>query len=454
MNVFRNVIVILLAIAFADAGMFDGQVVAQQSNTLDWPQFRGPMGDGHANAENLPVQVGDEQNLVWKAELPGRGWSSPVIADGQAWMTTAIEIEATGEELEKKMANADIAGMSAYASVELKVVCLNLESGEIESTIDLFTIKDPPLIHSLNSFASPTAVMDEQRVYFHFGSFGTAAVDRKTKELVWQTQEFPLEHQTGPGSSPLLHDGLLILNCDGCDMQYVLALDTETGKQVWRTERSGKLHENPMFKKAFSTPMVVNRGGADQLISAGANWLYAYEPTTGEELWKLSYGKLGFSNVARPIMKDDMMYVCTCYGGSKLMAIDFSGGDPVTEANVKWTHEKQVPNMPSPIEVDNSIYFVNDKGIASCLDATTGEQLWRDRLDGEFSSSPLLADGKIYFANQDGELIVVKPNKEELEVLARNQLDSQIMASPAAIGDALYVRTSKSLYRFQTQNQE
>lgn len=425
------------------------QATGQPVHETDWPQFRGPSGNGHAEAANLPVAVNDTTNVVWKTELPGRGWSSPVMIDGKAWMTTAIEIEATGDELKEKMKKADIGGMSAYSRVELKALCVDLETGKLDATVDLFTVNDPPLIHSMNSFASPTPVVDGEHAYFHFGTFGTAAINRKSKEVVWKTQEYPLEHQTGPGSSPVLHNGLLILHCDGCDLQYVVALDTETGNEVWRTDRSGEMHENPMFKKAFSTPMIVKRGETEQLISAAANWVYAYDPTSGEELWKLSYGQLGFSNVARPIMMGDTMYICSCFMKSKLMAIDLSGTKPVSESDIKWTFDRQVPNMPSPVVAEGAIYFVNDRSITTCLDAETGDQHWQTRLEGTFSASPLYADGKIYFANQDGELFVVKPNTKELETLAVNQLDSQIMASPAAIGNALYVRTARSFYRFE-----
>ncbi len=443
-SIFSTRLPILVTLWFANS-------LAAQDVDKAWTEFRGPTGNGHALATNLPVDFGDERNLAWKTVLPGRGWSSPVMVDDQIWLTTAIEVQATGDEQAEKMQDADIQGMSAFSRVELKALRLRADTGQLEATIDLFTVTDPPLIHSLNSFASPTAVVDEERVYFHFGTFGTAAVNRKTDAVVWKTSDYPLEHQTGPGSSPILHQGLLILHCDGCDLQYIVALDAETGEQVWRTERSGKLHEDPMYKKAFCTPIVVPRGDQLQLISPAANWVYGYDPETGEELWQLSYGQLGFSNVARPIMVGDICYVCTCYGQSKLMAIDLSGDQPVTEANVKWAYGKQVPNMPSPIAVDGAIYFVNDRGIFTCLDAETGAVNWQSRLRGGFSSSPLYADGKIYLGNQDGEVFVVQPDKTELKILAENPLDAQIMASPAALGQSLYIRTAASLYRFENR---
>lgn len=422
-----------------------------QSKSIHWPQFRGPLGSGHAvDASDLPSQFDDGKNLVWKTDLPGRAWSSPVFVDDQIWLTTAVEHKATPEKLEAmKRDNNNRQGLSAFSSVDLKALRLDRETGRVVAEVDLFTVENPPVIHSLNSFASPTPVVDDKHVYFHFGTFGTAAVERKSNAVVWQTQNYPLEHEAGPGSSPVLNNGLLIVNCDGCDQQFVVALDAETGEQVWKTERTGKLNPSPMMKKAFCTPIIAQRNGRDELISPGANWVYAYEPDTGEELWKVSYGQLGFSNVAQPVTDGETLFVCTCFGKSKIMAIDFSGESPITEDNIKWDYRKQVPNMPSPIVIDGAVYFVNDRGIMTCLDAETGTRYWQSRLRGGFSSSPLLADGKIYVGNHDGEMFVIEPNKKELVILAENTLDSQIMASPVAFGQTLYVRTADSLYRFE-----
>ena len=417
----------------------------------DWPEFRGPYGNGHAvGTLDLPTEFNDQKNLIWKRELPGRAWSSPVFIGNQIWLTTAIEHKTTPEELEAlKRDQPESEGHSVFSKIDLKALRIDRESGELQATIDLFTIDRPPIIHSLNSFASPTPVCDAERVYFHFGTFGTVALNRQSGEVVWQTQDYRLEHEAGPGSSPILYRGLLIVHCDGCDQQYVVALDAETGEQVWKTDRTGKLHDSPMMKKAFCTPIIVDRGGKDEMISPGANWVYGYDPMTGNEKWKISYGQLGFSNVARPVIDGETFYVCTCFSKSKIIAIDFSGEGELTESNIKWDYKKQVPNMPSPIVVDNAIYFVNDRGIMTCLDAETGQEHWQSRLRGGFSSSPILADGKIYLGNHDGEMFVIEPNKEGLVILAENKLDGQIMASPAAIDRTLFVRTAESLYRFE-----
>ncbi|MGI9518527.1 MAG: PQQ-binding-like beta-propeller repeat protein [Pirellulaceae bacterium] len=419
-----------------------------QSAGNDWPEFRGPFGNGHSTATNLPVEFDDSTNLKWKRRIPGRAWSSPVVIGNQIWMTTAIETgdaddaEAPGTDQPKGQSR------SGTKRVDLLAICLNRQSGGIEHLVDLFVIDDPPVIHSLNSYASPTPVTDDDHVYVHFGTFGTAAVARKSGELVWKTQDYPIDHETGPGSSPILHNGMLIFHCDGTDQQYIVALDKQTGEQVWRTDRSGEMHEVGMYKKAFCTPIVVERDSRKELISPAANWIYAYDPTTGEELWKLGYGQLGFSNVARPVIRDRMLYVCSCYMKSKLMAIDVSGDGPVADEDVQWSYARQVPNMSSPIEVDGYMYFTSDRGIATCLDAESGDVAWQERLEGEFSASPVYADGKLFFGNRDGRLYVVRPNPESLEILASNDLDSAIMASPAAVDRSLLVRTEESLYCF------
>ncbi len=443
LNIVAAIVGVIIGCSFAVP--MAGQTV---SDIGEWPQFRGPRGDGHANAHDLPAQFDDQHNLTWKTSIPGRAWSSPVIVEDQIWLSTALETKSTGEELEKKMASARIGGMSAYSHVELQALCVDRETGKITQKVTLFEMADPPLIHSLNSFASPTPVTHGERVIFHFGTFGTACVDRASGKVSWRTQEYQLDHETGPGSSPIIWNDLLIFHCDGYDQQYVVALDATTGEQIWRTQRSGKLHEQGSYKKAFSTPIIIRRRGQDELVSAASNWIYGYDPASGDELWKVSYGQLGFSNVARPIADAQTIYVCSCFMQSKMLAIDVSGSEPPTDDDVKWSVRGQVPNMPSPILVDGLIYFVSDRGIVSCVDAESGDQKWRERLDGEFCASPLYADNKLYFGNRNGQLFVLVPDPDKLNLQETNQLDSAIMASPAAVGDSLYVRTRDSLYRF------
>ncbi|MCH2183056.1 MAG: PQQ-binding-like beta-propeller repeat protein [Mariniblastus sp.] len=435
----------LALLVLLGSGGEDARLQAQQ-----WTEFRGPGGSGIASAANLPSRWSEDQNVAWKTVVPGRGWSSPVVADDQVWLTSAVETELSPAQREEKMKSARIPGLMPVQSIELFALCFDARTGELQAKLKLGESSDPPLIHSLNSFSSPTPVLDDDSVYCSFGTFGTWCIDRKTRQVKWSNRELELDHETGPGSSPILWQDLLIFHCDGIDYQFVVALDRESGKVVWKTDRSGELNETDSLRKAFSTPIVVSIDGADQLVSAGANWLYGYQPDTGAELWKMPYGKLGFSNVPRPVYHDGMLYLCTGYSRSSLFAIRFDDPGGPGEEDLVWRYETQVPTMPTPLLTDGLLLMVSDRGIATCLDAKTGEKHWQERLGGGFASSPILADGKVYVGNRKGEMFVIRPG-DEFDLLATNQMDGDIMATPAAVGEQLLVRTKESLYRIQKQ---
>jgi outer membrane protein assembly factor BamB len=413
----------------------------------DWLQFRGSSGDGIANVTNLPTHWTESENVTWKVEIPGKGWSSPVVSQGEIWLTTAIATEMSEEEQAEKTANAMSQGLKAFKRVSLFAVQIDLKSGKLNQKVKLFDISDPPLIHELNSFASPTPVISGDHVYVNFGTFGTACVRRSDGEIVWKRNDINIDHETGPGSSPIIWNDLVILHFDGIDKQFITALDTKTGKTRWQTKRSGEMHTSPMMRKSFATPLVVEQNGNEVIISPAANWVYAYEPATGKELWKTSYGKLGFSCVPRPIADQNTVYVCTSFTQSCLLALDMADNSDAG-APIKWEFRQQVPNISSPILVDGHIYFTSDRGIASCVDAQSGTLLWRERLPGDVSASPVFGDGKIYFCNRNGETFVVEPGKK-FSLLATNKLDSRIMSSPAIIDSSLVIRTEKYLYRIE-----
>ncbi len=261
-----------------------------------------------------------------------------------------------------------------------------------------------------------------------------------------------LKHSTGPGSSPILWNELLIIHCDGTDVQYIAALNTKDGSLAWRTDRSGELNETPEFKKAFSTPILVTLDGKETLISSASDWVYAYDPATGEELWKVAYGELGFSTTPRPIVGDGFIYLCTGYMRSRLLALKYDPAERSQPPAITWDYGRQVPTITSPIFAAGKVFFVSENGgVLTALDGVSGEKLWQERLGGNYAASPILIEGNVYVFSREGIATVFKPT-EEFKVLAENELDGSFMASPAVTGIALILRTDKALYRVQKLN--
>ncbi len=417
-----------------------------------WPQFRGPGGDGVVLDQNPPVKFGENEHVTWKTPIPGRGWSSPVIADGVIWLTTAIERVPTDDERETLLRKTDndenkFKMLAIAKAVELKLLAIELKSGQLLHTIDLTTVEEPDAIHSLNSYASPTPVIAGEKIFCHFGTFGTFAVDRGTREMVWQ-RVLPLQHAVGPGSSPFIQDDLLVLIQDGMERQYVIALDQATGTTAWETDRPEIDAPDGDQKKSYCTPITItDSSGREQLICMGSQWLVAYEPKSGQEIWRLDHGT-GFSVVPRPVFASDVVYVATGYGKPQLWAVRVDGSGDVTETHAVWQSLQGIPAKPSPLLLDGRIYLVDDNGVASCLDTKSGELIWKERLGGNFSASPLFAGGHIYFGNHDGKVTVIEPG-DEFKKVTENQFDGQIMASPAVVDNAMIWRTDKAIYRVE-----
>lgn len=390
---------------------------------LSWPQFRGPTGDGHSSAVGLPQQWSETENVAWKTALPGEGWSSPVVADGRIWVTAATD-----------------EGRS------LRLQAVALADGKLLHDVELFHRAETIPKNAKNGFASPTAVLDERCVYAHFGTQGTACVEQATGRIVWKNEELTLDHKEGPGSSPVLWNDLLILTCDGMDVQFVAALDTATGKVRWKSARSGEMSANPDHRKSYTTPTIVRVGDRDELVSPGADRVIAYDPATGRELWKGEYK--GFSLVPRPVAAHGFIYLSTAFIRGELWAVRGGGTGDVTESHVAWRFKKQVPSSPSPLVVDRELYLISDKGILTVLDALNGEELFSERIGGNFSASPLYADGRIYLFAEDGLCHVLQPGRTYRK-LGENRLEGRTLASPAVVGSAMIVRTDKAIYRLE-----
>ncbi len=438
-------ILVLAVVAFACGTSFANE----------WRQFRGPDGQGHASdGKNLPATWSETENILWKAEIPGRGWSSPVFAGPIIWVTAAIEHPLKGEELEKarteKLANNPLASqMEVLGSVSLHAIGVNATNGRVERDLELFNVTDLDPVHSLNSYASPSPVLDETRLYCHFGELGTACVDTESMTIVWKTH-LPSKHSVGPGSSPIVYQGLFIVPCDGTDLQYVIGLDKLTGETVWKTSRPPLTGDIGDLHKAFSTPLLVTAPNREQIIIPGAQWIVSYSPHDGSEIWRVRHGE-GFSNVPRPVVGHGMTYVCTGFMSPQLWAIGLDGQGDVTKSHVKFKIQKQVPAMPSPILVEDQLYFITDQGVATSVRARTGETIWTKRISGNFSASPLFADGKIYFSSQEGKTTVIRPGREYNEVVV-NSLDGQLMASPAVFEESLLLRSQSHLYRISERS--
>ena len=390
----------------------------------NWPDFRGPGMDGQSDAKELPLEWSEKQNVRWKTAIAGRGWSTPVIWGEQVWLTTATS---DGKEL--------------YA------LCVNKASGEVTQRIKVFEIARPEPVNATNSYASPSPVIEAGKVYVHFGTYGTAAINSETGSIIWKRTDLKLDHKEGPGSSPVLFGNSLILTCDGADVQYLIALDTANGETKWQTKRSVNFGFFPGdMRKAFSSPIIAQVGGQPQLITTAAQSAYGYDPESGKEIWRFGYG--GFSNASRPVVGQGMMFLNTGYMKPHILAVKLGGSGNITDSHLAWSQTAAAPNKPSPLLVGDLFYMVSDGGVASCLETKTGEAVWTKRLGGSFSASPIHAAGRIYISDQDGKTFVFQPGRKYKQ-LAVSKLDDGCMASPALSGKAIYLRTKTCLYRIE-----
>jgi outer membrane protein assembly factor BamB len=365
-------------------------------------------------------------------------------------VTTAEERAPTPEEqdrIKEAMGSNPMANqMSAAAAVTLSALEIDLSSGSVLRQVKLFDVDSPPAIHGLNSYASPTPAIADGRVICHFGAMGTACVDAATGEVLWR-KKLEIDHIVGPGSSPVVYQSVVILTCDGGDKQFVAALDMETGELVWQVDRPPIRIENPDMRKSYCTPLVITVDGRDQAVIPGAQWFVSYDPRTGQEIWRVDHGN-GFSNVPAPVFDGERVFLDTGFGKAQLWAVHVKGVQPGSEPPVDWRHTQQMPTMPSPVVSDGRIFAISDGGVASCLDAATGKVVWRERVPGQYSASPIVGSGRVYFSNHDGRTTILA-NSDQFEVLAENQLEGKHMASPAVVQGELILRTDSHLYRIR-----
>ncbi len=416
------------------AVMFAGGAFAAESH---WPQFRGPRGDGTSAARHVPVEWSETNHIAWKVALPGRGRSSPVVLGDRVWLTLAVE-----QGVVRKRIEGD--DMQTAERVSLEAICLEARGGKVLWHTKLFDCDQPDPVHWFNSWATPTPVVAAGRLYCDFGTFGTASLDAKSGKVLWKTR-VPVDHQVGPGSSPVLYKKLLVLVRDGRDAQYVTALDTKTGSQVWRTERPPISTTSPNLKKSFVTPLLVSLGKHIQLVSPGAHWVVAYDPATGGEIWRARHGN-GFSIGSGPVFAGGTVFFSTGCMKPELWAVRADGRGDVTATHALWKSTRQVPIMSSPVLAGEEIYWVSDDGMANCSEARSGEIHWQERLGAKHFASPLVAEGRVYFFGNDGKTTVVRTGKQ-FEKLAENFIPEAVVATPAMVDRTLFLRTDEHLYR-------
>ncbi|MGH7968219.1 MAG: PQQ-binding-like beta-propeller repeat protein [Limisphaerales bacterium] len=412
----------------------------------DWPGFRGPWGDGHASPPGevkpvgLPLHWSETNNIKWKTEIPYRGWSTPVAMEGQIWLTTATED-----------------GHDFYA------IGVDSESGKIRFNEKLFHSDNPePLGNgaSMNCYATPSPAIEAGRVYVHFGRFGTACLDTHTAKVLWKREDIQCRHYRGPSSSVVLFENLVILTMDGVDVQYVIALDKQTGKTVWKTDRSvawndenvpGPMAHDGDLRKAHSTPLLVTAEGKPLLLSGGAKAAYGYDPRTGRELWRVQYPDWSVAPV--PLFENGTAFFVTGLSKREMWGVRTDGHGDVTDSKVLWKLGRHIGVYASPVLVDGLIYTAADENYVTCIDAATGQIVWTDHVGGKYAASPIYADGRLYFFSQQGTTTVLKPGRE-LTILAKNTLSDGFMASPAVDGKALILRTKTHLYRVESASPE
>ena len=428
MRLIESVLVMCLCIV-----VVVGPVLAEEPN---WNQFRGPHGDGTTAAKGLPTTFGEgSPEIVWKTPIVGRAWSSPVVWGKQVWVTNAPEIQNTTKEKPK-----------LDTPISLSAVCVDLDTGKIVHDLKLFEVDTPQFTHATNSYGSPTPYIEEGRVYIHFGAYGTACLDTKTGKKIWERRDLECDHFRGPGSSPVVYGGLLYLTFDGYDQQYIAALDKLTGKTVWKRDRDIDYGtKDGDAKKAYSTPLLISANGRELLVSPFAYATIAYEPKTGEPIWTVRHA--GMNAAGRPLFGNGLVYINSADGPNPLVAVRPEGEGDISK-NIVWKTNKSVPKRASQLLIGDLLFMVNDEGVASCLDATTGQEIWTKRLEGKYWASPLHADGLIYSFSQTGLVTVFKAARE-FELVAENTLDEGFFASPAVAGKSLLLRTKTHLYRIE-----
>ncbi len=410
---------------------------ANASDRVNWPVRTGPALSSHvsdADSAGLPTEWSEDSktNIAWKLDLEGFGHSVPIIGYGKIWITAATKD-----------------GKQQF------VYCVDQQTGKVLHHKLLFENAEPePLKNEVNTYASPSCALEEDAVYVHFGTYGTVKLDPTTAEVVWERKDINCRHFRGPGSSPILWKDYLILTFDGIDAQFVTALNKQTGETVWRTDRTtdyGDLDENGIpklegdLRKAYGTPGYTEVDGRTYLVSIGSRAAFAYDAATGEELWTIRHDD--FNASSPPMFLENHAIINTGSRGANLLSVrldETTRGD-VSMSHVIWNRDKGNSDLSGPILIGERIFSVLNNGVVNCVDAKTGEEIWKDRIEGTFTASPISANGLIYFFNEEGVGYVIKA-ADSFELISKNQLSEGMRASASAADGHLFLRTFTHLY--------
>ncbi len=386
----------------------------------DWPQFRGPDSDGHvADGSPTPVEWSDTKNVAWKVDVPGLGWSSPVIADGKVFLTTALPVG---------------------AGLSLQAIALDVNTGATLWSQEVFSVSKAPAIHAKNSHASPTPIYRAGSLFVSFGPIGLAKLSATDGSNVWTNKELDYEPVHGSGGSPVLVEGKLVVICDGRSNPFVAAIDAETGRLAWKTERSVEAR----ISHSFATPNATRVNGKWQVFAPGPNHLAAYDLDMGVEQWRVQAP--GWSVVPQPTIGHGLVIYNHDYDHPELIAVKLGGSGDVTDSHIAWRVKRAAPSSPSPLLVGENLFFVSDKGIASCINAKTGESNWSERLGGDYSASPILVNGKILFLSEEGLATWIEPDRK-FKLHSKSEVTGRTLATPAFAGGAMFLRTDQRLYK-------
>ena len=394
--------------------------IAPISYGISWPQFRGPTGQGHIDAAELPLNWSGTKGVTWERKIAGKAWSSPICVNDQIFLTNAVLYQ---------------------GNLTLELISVDFITGEINWKKKLFNYSKQPRIHRKNSYASPTPFYENGFVFVHFGNLGTACVSFNG-ELVWKKKlDYLPVH--GSGASPVIIQDLLLLSMDGAENPCLVALNKKNGEIKWKAMRDSNAKKN----FSFCTPLVIEVNGATQIISPASDYVFAYD-LNGTQLWKFNYPN-GYSVVPRPVFEQGIIYISSGYNSPVLYAISSGGRGDITQKNLVWKTRKAVPHNSSAVVVDGLLFMAADNGVVSCLNAKTGQLYWIERVAGSCSPSLIHANGQIFLCDEEGKTFIFEA-KKSYRLLAQNNLEERMLASPIIFKNSLLLRTENTLWRIDS----